>query len=77
LITSLGTIFVIVSILLYGGSTVQQFVAIILIGIISGTYSSIFNAVPILVSWHEGEFGRLFRRLVGRRAASAEVQTQS
>jgi protein-export membrane protein SecD/preprotein translocase SecF subunit len=77
LITSLGTIFVIVSILLYGGSTIQQFVAIILIGIISGTYSSIFNAVPILVSWHEGEFGHFFRRLTGRRAASPEVQTQS
>jgi protein-export membrane protein SecD/preprotein translocase SecF subunit len=77
LITSLGTIFVIISILLYGGSTIQQFVAIILIGIISGTYSSIFNAVPILVSWHEGEFGHFFRRLIGRRAAPPEVQTQS
>jgi preprotein translocase subunit SecF len=76
LITSLGTIFVIASILLYGGSTVQQFVAIILIGIISGTYSSIFNAVPILVSWHEGEFGQFFRRLTGR-AAAPEIQTQS
>lgn len=76
IITSLCTIFVIVAILLYGGSTVQQFVAIILIGIISGTYSSIFMAVPLLVSWQEGELGNFFRRLTGR-TARAEVQPQS
>jgi preprotein translocase subunit SecF len=61
-ITSLSTSFVVVAILLFGGSTIQQFVTIILIGIISGTYSSIFTAVPILVSWQQGEFGAIFRR---------------
>jgi preprotein translocase subunit SecF len=61
-ITSLSTSFVVVAILLFGGSTIQQFVTIILIGIISGTYSSIFTAVPILVSWQQGEFGTIFRR---------------
>jgi hypothetical protein len=37
-----------------------------MVGIISGAYSSIFNAVPILVSWQEGEMTRFFRRLMGR-----------
>jgi preprotein translocase SecF subunit len=76
IVTSLCTIFVIVAILLYGGSTVQQFVAIILLGIISGTYSPVFMAVPLLVSWQEGELGAFFRRLTGR-SAPANVQTQS
>jgi protein-export membrane protein SecD/preprotein translocase SecF subunit len=66
LATSICTLFVVVAILLFGGTTVRQFISIILVGIISGTYSSIFNAVPILVSWHYGEIGNFFRRLIGR-----------
>ncbi len=66
LATSISTLFVVVAILLFGGATVRQFTAIIFIGIISGTYSSIFNAVPILVSWQYGEIANFFRRLVGR-----------
>ena len=34
-----------------------------LIGVISGTYSSIFNASQILVAWETGEIQRLFRRI--------------
>ncbi len=72
LVTSLSTMFVVLAILWFGGSTVNQFIATILIGIISGTYSSIFNAVPVLVSWQTGEFGRL----VGRHApVSATAQS--
>jgi preprotein translocase subunit SecF len=66
LATSICTLFVVIAILLFGGTTVRQFIAIILVGIISGTYSSIFNAVPILVSWHYGEITNFFRRLIGR-----------
>lgn len=73
LATSLSTLFVVIAILLFGGETVRQFNAVLLIGIISGTYSSIFNAVPILVSWQQGEFGALFRKIV-RRSAPVEVQ---
>ena len=68
--TSLSTIFVIVAILAFGGTTIRQFVAIILVGIITGTYSSIFNAVPILVSWQAGEIGSFFRRLTGRSSTT-------
>ncbi len=61
-VTSLSTAFVVVAIMVFGGSTILQFVTIILVGIVSGTYSSIFTATPILVSWQQGEFGSLFRR---------------
>jgi preprotein translocase SecF subunit len=53
--TSICAFFVMIAILLFGGPTIQQFIAVMLIGLISGTYSSIFNAVPLLVSWEKGE----------------------
>jgi len=53
----------------------RQFIAVILLGIISGTYSSIFNAVAILVSWQRGEIGNLFRRLTGRAPVEAPARS--
>ncbi len=55
LATQLNAIFVMVAIVLFGGETIRQFVVILLIGLSSGTYSSIFIAVPLLVSWSKGE----------------------
>lgn len=66
LATQLNAIFVLIAILLFGGATIKQFVAVLLVGLLSGTYSSIFNAVPLLVAWHKGEIGNFFRRLLGR-----------
>ena len=51
LTTQLSAIFIMVAILMFGGATIRQFIAVMLIGLISGTYSSIFNAVPLLVTW--------------------------
>lgn len=68
LATQLNAIFVMIAILLFGGASIKQFITILLIGLLSGTYSSIFNAVPLLVAWEEGDFGRLFHR--GRKAAA-------
>jgi preprotein translocase SecF subunit len=51
LTTQLSAIFIMVAILVFGGATIKQFIAVMLIGLISGTYSSIFNAVPLLVTW--------------------------
>ena len=62
LATQLNAIFVMSAILLFGGATIKQFIAMMLIGMVSGTYSSLFNAVPLLVVWENGELGRLFRR---------------
>jgi protein-export membrane protein SecD/preprotein translocase SecF subunit len=72
--TSISTLFVVLAILWFGGATVNQFITTILVGIISGTYSSIFNAVPVLVSWKQGEIGNFFRRVTGRPPVSATVQ---
>jgi preprotein translocase subunit SecF len=49
--TSMTVILTLTALLLFGGETIRWFVATLLIGIISGTYSSIFNASPILVLW--------------------------
>lgn len=51
--TSLTVILVLSALLFFGGETIRWFVVALLIGIISGTYSSIFNASPLLVIWHE------------------------
>jgi preprotein translocase SecF subunit len=69
LATQLNAIFVMIAILLFGGASIKQFITILLVGLLSGTYSSIFNAVPLLVAWEEGDLGRLFRR--GRHKATA------
>jgi len=55
LATSINTFFIIIAILLFGGPTVKQFIAILFVGLVSGTYSSIFIAVPLLVAWEKGE----------------------
>jgi hypothetical protein len=43
------------ALLIFGGATMKQFVAVLLVGLLSGTYSSIFNAVPLLVVWETGK----------------------
>ncbi len=64
--TSLTLIFSILALLLMGGGSIREFLWAMLIGTAVGTYSSIFFAAQILVSWDEGDVPRLFRRLVGR-----------
>lgn len=51
--TSLTVLLVLFALLLFGGETIRWFVVALLIGVTSGTYSSIFNAAPILVVWQE------------------------
>lgn len=51
--TSLTVVFVLLSLLLFGGETIKWFVVALLVGVISGTYSSIFNATALLVLWEE------------------------
>lgn len=53
LATQLNAMFVMVAILLFGGASIKHFIAVLLVGLLSGTYSSIFNAVPILVAWEK------------------------
>jgi preprotein translocase subunit SecF len=60
--TQLTVMLTLLALLLFGGVTTQHFVTVLLIGVFSGTYSSIFNAAPILVVWENREWRRWFRR---------------
>jgi preprotein translocase subunit SecF len=60
--TSLTVIFTLLALVLFGGGSTRMFVLALLIGVVSGTYSSIFNASQLLVAWENGEIQRLFRR---------------
>ena len=51
IITSFTVVLVLTAILIAGGTTLKGFALALLIGIVSGTYSSIFNASPLLVVW--------------------------
>lgn len=59
--TQLTVMFTLFALALFGGESTRHFVIILLVGIFSGTYSSIFNASPILVVWHNQEWKTWFR----------------
>jgi preprotein translocase subunit SecF len=60
--TSLTMLFAILALLLFGGQTILDFLIVLLIGIIVGTYSSIWIASPVLLVWENGDIRKLFRR---------------
>ncbi len=55
LITGLSTVFLIGVILVFGGETLRDFAFAMMVGVASGTYSSIFIATPVLTEWKERE----------------------
>jgi len=61
--TSMTVVFTLLALYLFGGESTREFVLALLIRVISGTYSSIFNASQLLVSWETGEVRGLWRRL--------------
>jgi len=69
---SLINIIVMVALLLFGGASIKQFVAVMLIGLVSGTYSSVFNAVPLVVAWFERDLWGTKHRTVPARAPAAK-----
>jgi preprotein translocase subunit SecF len=60
--TQLTVMFTLLAMVLFGGVTVRHFVTILLLGVFSGSYSSIFNAASILVVWENHEWRTWFRR---------------
>jgi preprotein translocase SecF subunit len=66
--TSLTVVVTLSALLLFGGASIRYFVLALLIGIVSGTYSSIFNASPLLVVWQNREDRRRGRLPAGRPA---------
>jgi preprotein translocase subunit SecF len=53
IITSFTVVLVLAAILIAGGPTIAGLALALMIGIVSGTYSSIFNAAPLLVVWRK------------------------
>ena len=66
--TSITLIVVVVTLLLFAGPSIRPLLYVLLAGVTVGTYSSIFIASLMLVSWEEGEIGRFFRRITFRPA---------
>jgi preprotein translocase subunit SecF len=66
--TQFTVMLVLLSLALFGGITIHHFVITLLIGVFSGTYSSIFNAAPILVVWQNQEWKTWFRKKEPRAA---------
>ncbi len=61
--TQLMTVeFLLLALALFGGVTLQEFAVILLVGLLSGTYSSIFIAAPLLVVWENQEWKNWFGR---------------
>ncbi len=71
--TSLVVIFTLTALFLFGGSAIRPFILALLIGIASGTYSSIFNAAPLLTVWEEWAARRKERSAPGRPARRASA----
>jgi preprotein translocase subunit SecF len=67
--TSLTVVITLTALLLFGGEAIRVFVLALLLGIVSGTYSSIFNASQLLVAWHERDDRRRREALALERAA--------
>ena len=61
--TSLTTILVLVALLLFVGMTIRNFVFVLLIGVIAGTYSSLFIASQLLIVWEKKEWSRFWKWL--------------
>ena len=57
--TSLTTLIVVLALFLFVGSTIQNFVVVLIIGILAGTFSSVCIAPSLLVVWDRKEWGRL------------------
>jgi preprotein translocase subunit SecF len=60
--TQLMVMFPLFAMALFGGSTIRHFVIILLLGLLSGTCSSIFTAAPILVVWENKEWQTWFKK---------------
>ncbi|OAQ20726.1 protein translocase subunit SecDF [Thermosulfurimonas dismutans] len=59
IITTLTTMLVILSILIFGGVVLRDFALALFLGVIVGTYSSVFVASPIVYLWHKGKTPKL------------------
>ena len=67
--TSFTTLFVLMAMLFIGGPSIRGLLLVVAMGVVVGTYSSVFIASQFLVIWDRGEIGRVFR--LGRRGPAS------
>ena len=60
--TSITLLIVCIALLLFVGGTIQNFIIVLMIGVIAGTFDSVFVAPGLLVVWYKNEWGRFFGR---------------
>ncbi|HEX6537811.1 MAG TPA: protein translocase subunit SecD [Candidatus Dormibacteraeota bacterium] len=73
--TSLTVVFVLLALVIFGGVTIRGFVLALLIGIATGTYSSIFNASTLLVAWDKWRAQRQAAAVSGRQQRVRAVRS--
>ena len=61
--TSITLLITLLALFLFGGTTIREFLLVLLIGVVAGTYSSIAIASQVLISWEYGDIGGIFRRI--------------
>ena len=66
MLTSLTTLIVVVSLFVLGGGIIHDFAFAMIIGVVVGTYSSIYVASPVLIAWQQAQ-ARLKGRSMGKR----------
>lgn len=69
--TSITLLITLMALYLFGGATIREFLLVLLIGVVAGTYSSIGIASQVLISWEYGDIGGAFRRIRQPRGATA------
>jgi preprotein translocase SecF subunit len=72
--TSMTVVITLTALLFFAGASIHNFVLALLIGIISGTYSSIFNASPLLVVWQLYDDRKRAERLASLRGSGRRAQ---
>ena len=69
--TSITLMVTLLALFLFGGTTIREFLLVLLIGVVAGTYSSIAIASQVLISWEYGDIRGIFRRFRQPRGATA------
>ncbi len=70
--TSLVVVLTVIAMLLIGGESIRNFLIVLLVGIVSGTYSSIGIASQLVVAYENDDFRRFWRRIRGKKEAPRE-----
>lgn len=73
--TSITVLFTLLALLIFGGESIRLFVLALLLGVLLGTYSSIFNAAPMLVVWNNYKLKRQAKKNI--KSESKKIQKKA